>query len=80
MSGPFGTDAGRSNEALQDALSAGEPRIVASYTLIGAILLLGGVGYALDRWLHTSPWLLFGGLLVGIIVGFAKLIQSVGRP
>jgi F0F1-type ATP synthase assembly protein I len=80
MPGPFGTDVGRSNEALQDALSAGEPRIVASYSLIGAILLLGGTGYALDRWLHTSPWLLLVGLLGGIVIGFAKLIESVRKP
>ena len=53
----------------------------ASYTLIGAILVLGGIGYALDAWLGTSPWCLLVGLLLGIIVGFYELAKTVwGRP
>jgi F0F1-type ATP synthase assembly protein I len=27
----------------------------------------GGGGYALDAWLHTTPWLTFVGLLFGLI-------------
>ena len=42
----------------------------ASYTLIGAIMLLGGIGYAIDRWRGTSPWFLLGGLLLGMSSGF----------
>jgi F0F1-type ATP synthase assembly protein I len=53
------------------------PAAAAGYTLIGALLLLGGIGYALDRWLGTSPWCLFGGLLLGIIVGFYELAKTV---
>lgn len=49
----------------------------ASYTLIGAIILLGGVGYFADGWLGTAPWLLLVGLLVGIIVGFYELARVV---
>ena len=52
------SDVGQANKALQDSLDQNEPRIVASYALIGAILLLGGVGYAVDWWRGTSPWLL----------------------
>ena len=53
------------------------PAAAASYTLIGALLLLGGIGYALDRWRGTSPWFLLGGLLLGIIVGFYELAKTV---
>ena len=53
--------------------------MAASYTLIGAILLLGGIGYALDAWLGTSPWFLLSGLLLGIIVGFYELAKTVWR-
>jgi len=49
----------------------------ASYTLIGGILLLGGLGYAADRWLGTDPWLLVIGLLLGIVVGFYELARVV---
>ena len=53
------------------------PAAAAGYTLIGALLLLGGIGYALDRWLGTAPWCLLGGLILGIIVGFYELAKTV---
>lgn len=49
----------------------------ASYALIGAIIMLGGIGYFADRWLGTEPWLLIGGLLLGIVVGFYELARVV---
>ena len=49
----------------------------ASYTLIGAIIVLGGLGYFADTWLGTSPWLLLLGLLLGIVVGFYELAMVV---
>jgi len=52
---------------------------IASYTLIGAILLLGGAGYWADEWLGTAPWLLILGLLLGIVVGFYELARVVWR-
>jgi F0F1-type ATP synthase assembly protein I len=45
--------------------------------LIGAILLLGGIGYAVDSWRGTSPWFLIGGLLLGIVVGMYELAKTV---
>ena len=52
---------------------------MAGYSLIGAILLLGGIGYALDARLGTAPWLLLAGLLLGLIVGFYQLALTVWR-
>lgn len=48
-----------------------------SYSLIGAILLLGGIGYAVDYWRGTSPWFLLSGLLLGLVVGFYELAKTV---
>jgi len=48
-----------------------------SYTLIGAIILFGAIGYALDEWRGTSPWFLFGGLLLGLTVGFYELAKTM---
>ena len=73
------SDVGQANKALQDSLDRNEPRIVASYALIGAILLLGGVGYAVDWWRGTSPWFLLVGLTVGILFGFYNLVTSLRR-
>jgi F0F1-type ATP synthase assembly protein I len=76
----FGNTSASANRALQDNLDRNEPRIVASYALIGAILLLGGVGFVIDRWAGTSPWVLLVGLAAGILLGFVQLLRSVRQP
>lgn len=70
---------GRSLKYLQENLRRAGPAAAASYTLIGAIVLLGGAGYALDWALGTAPWLLMTGLLVGVAVGFYELARTVWR-
>jgi F0F1-type ATP synthase assembly protein I len=67
----------RSAESLQDNVRRAGPAAGASYTLIGAIILLGGIGYGLDQWLGTAPWGLFVGLILGLIVGFYELAKVV---
>ena len=69
----------RSLKALQTTISRSGPAAAVSYTLIGAITLLGGIGYALDEWRGTSPWFLFGGLVLGLIVGFYELARTIWR-
>ncbi len=66
-------------DAFQENFRKSGPAASAGYTLIGAILLLGGAGYAIDSWRGTSPWGLLGGLLLGIIVGFYELAKTVWR-
>lgn len=67
----------RSTKQLQQRAEQAGPAAGASYTLIGAIILLGGIGYAVDRWLGTAPWFLLGGLLLGIVVGMWELAKTV---
>jgi F0F1-type ATP synthase assembly protein I len=67
----------RSLRYLQENLRRAGPVAAAGYTLIGSILLLGAIGYALDAWRGTSPWFLLGGLLLGIVVGFYELAKIV---
>jgi F0F1-type ATP synthase assembly protein I len=67
----------RSAKALQNNAEQAGPAAGASYTLIGAIMLLGGIGYAVDRWQGTSPWFLIGGLMLGIVVGMYELARTV---
>jgi ATP synthase protein I len=45
-------------------------------TAIVAFLLLG---WLLDHWLKTSPWLLVAGVVVGTIVGFYQFIRMMSR-
>jgi F0F1-type ATP synthase assembly protein I len=69
----------RSTRSLQENIRQSAPAAAASYTLVGAILLLGGVGYALDAWLGTEPWFLLVGLVCGMVVGFYELVKTAGR-
>ena len=55
------------------------PAAMASYSLIGAIIMFGGLGYAIDRWQGTEPWCLLGGLLLGLVYGFSQLALTVWR-
>jgi F0F1-type ATP synthase assembly protein I len=67
----------RSAQAFQENVRRSASAAGASYTLIGAIVLLGGVGYALDEWRGTSPWFLLSGLILGILVGFYELMKTI---
>jgi F0F1-type ATP synthase assembly protein I len=70
----------RSTRELQENAERAGPAAGASYTLIGAIILLGGIGYAIDAWRGTSShWFLLGGLLLGVVVGMWELSRTVFR-
>ena len=67
----------------QDRSSFGEAmRRVAPYLNLGltfAVTVGMGVaaGWWLDRWLNTSPYLLLGGILAGLIVAFLGFFSAV---
>jgi ATP synthase protein I len=65
--------------SLQENATRSGTAAAASYTLIGAIVLLGGLGYGVDYWRGTSPWGVFIGLMLGIVVGFYELIKTTRR-
>ena len=66
----------QSMKALQDNVARSGAAAAASYTLIGGILLRGGLGYIVDEWQGTSPWFLMAGLGLGIVVGFYELVKT----
>lgn len=41
--------------------------------LVACVLVGGGAGYVLDRWLHTLPWL----MLLGGALGFGAWLRVV---
>ena len=63
---------GRRNRGPAKGYSQGH-RILAE--MIGAPLGGGLVGWLLDRWLETTPWL----LLAGVFFGFAVAIRNIWR-
>lgn len=47
---------------------------IAATTIVG-----GAIGWMLDRWLATGPWLFLLFLLLGIAAGFWNLIKAVNK-
>jgi F0F1-type ATP synthase assembly protein I len=70
----------RSAKSLQENATRAGSAAGASYTLVGAILVLGAIGYAIDKWLDSSPWGLIIGLALGTIVGFYDLVKTTWHP
>lgn len=55
--------------------------VQAGTELVGATLGAGLIGYGLDRWLGTAPWLLITLLVLGVGAGFLnvwKTTQNMG--
>jgi len=46
--------------------------------IIAGLLLYGGAGWLLDRWLGTSWWLPIG-LVVGVVLGIYLVVVRYGR-
>jgi ATP synthase protein I len=48
---------------------------IIAYNIAGGIIL----GYLLDRWLKTSPWLSITGLILGTIGAFIGLYRIMSK-
>ena len=46
---------------------------------IAAILVGAGIGYLLDLWLGTSPWLMLVMLMVGFAAGVLNMVRSTAE-
>jgi F0F1-type ATP synthase assembly protein I len=70
----------RSTERFQERADKAVPTALASYALIGAIMVFGLIGYMIDRWRGgPSHLFLILGLLVGIVIGFANLVSVASK-
>ncbi len=45
------------------------------FLLVGPAVVGGAIGYFLDRWLHTKPWLMLVLGLCGVVVGLRDTIR-----
>ncbi len=68
----------RKNDADSELVSAASGYGQA-FGFIGTMLVFAGLGYLVDRWLHSAPW----GLIVGIALGFFgstyKMVREANR-
>ena len=54
-----------------------QPYLDAAWLMTGSVMLGVVVGYFLDQWLHTKPWMLLVGSAVGMVAGFYGFIRAV---
>lgn len=47
----------------------------AALTLFASVVSFCGLGYLLDRWLGTEPWLLVVGIVVGSGLGLFEFVR-----
>ena len=64
----------QARQAASTALAQGTRHAfeIAATTMVG-----GGIGWLLDRWLETGPWMLLLFLFLGIAAGFWNLLKAV---
>ena len=51
-----------------------------SAELLAGVLVGLGIGWGLDRWLGTGPWLLLVFVLLGTAAGIFNVIRSGNKP
>jgi F0F1-type ATP synthase assembly protein I len=66
-------------QGLQGSAQQAGPAAAAAYSLVGGIIVCGGIGYAIDAWRGSSHWGLIIGLALGVVVGFYQLIKATWR-
>jgi F0F1-type ATP synthase assembly protein I len=49
------------------------------FVLVGSVLAGGGIGYLLDRSLHTSPGIALGGGFLGFIFGMWQILRQLSK-
>jgi F0F1-type ATP synthase assembly protein I len=45
-----------------------------AFTFVALVLVFTGLGYLVDRWLGTGPWVMVAGVFVGAGLGLAYLV------
>jgi F0F1-type ATP synthase assembly protein I len=65
------------SEGIAASYRKAQPYLAASWLLTGSVALGVLVGYLADGWLHTKPWLLLAGSVLGMASGLTGFIRAV---
>ena len=68
---------GGTGNAMARAWSLGA-RVVSEF--VAAILVGGGIGWAIDEWFHSGPWGLVVFLMLGMAAGFWNIYRIAAPP
>ena len=75
------TDAGSRPEAVKKRAHPAASQLAVAmelpFTLVGAVVFAGLLGYFLDRWLHTGPWLMLVFGAMGFIAGVREVLRRL---
>jgi ATP synthase protein I len=76
--GPNGRSSEKSTKkSAQDFGAQSALALELPFTLVGAVVVGGLIGYFLDKWLHTSPWLLFVFGAIGFFGGVREVLRRM---
>lgn len=67
----------RDERPVSRGMGAGYQIVGAGFQLVFSILFFAGMGYLLDRAIHTRPWFMLVGILVGLGAGFYAFWRKV---
>jgi ATP synthase protein I len=51
----------------------------AALTLFASVISFCGIGWLMDHWLGTKPWLMVIGIVVGAAAGFYQFIRLTAK-
>jgi ATP synthase protein I len=51
----------------------------AAISLFASVLVFLGLGWLLDRWLGTAPWLLVAGIVLGSGLGLYEFVRITSK-
>ncbi len=49
------------------------------FVLIAPAIVGGAIGYFLDRWLHTKPWVMLVLGIAGVVAGLRDVLKAAAR-
>lgn len=67
------------NKEQESEARKGALAYAAAISLFAAVLVFLGLGWLLDRWLGTSPWLLVVGIVLGSVVGLYEFVRITSK-
>jgi ATP synthase protein I len=51
----------------------------AALSIFFSVLVGFGIGWALDKWLGTTPWMVVAGIVLGSALGFYEFIRLTSK-
>ena len=77
MPGKEPSDRPEGSDDVVSSYRKAQPYIDASWQLVGSVALGALLGWWLDKKLGTTPWLVVGGSLFGIGIGFYAFFKAL---